>query len=256
VDEAGPVPAPRRSEAGRSQHKKGTADSRPARPVGWSTEASRRPNTRHGGAHVEELFADTRAVSLMRSRWTRQRRCTRRRCRFSREEQQRQRGVVGSLWGLSRDDSGVRSRSLTPSSPPAEPNSTSCSPPASPRNEGVPGSSPGVGSVGVARSSGCREVAFLVGAVVWGRLRGDVGRPPRRSPTGGALVEGSEVQPRALRQYLAVHARSCIAQGGGPELLQQLARVTWGPRSASRRWTIRRPACCCASRSSASPGSE
>jgi PPOX class probable F420-dependent enzyme len=42
-------------------------------------------------------------------------------------------------------------------------------------------------------------------------------------------LEGTEIQPPGLQQYLVVHGRARITEGGGPELLQQLARVYLGP---------------------------
>jgi PPOX class probable F420-dependent enzyme len=50
-----------------------------------------------------------------------------------------------------------------------------------------------------------------------------------RDPRVALSIEGTEVQPPGLRQYLVVHGRARITEGGGPELLQDLARVYLGP---------------------------
>jgi PPOX class probable F420-dependent enzyme len=42
-------------------------------------------------------------------------------------------------------------------------------------------------------------------------------------------VEGTEVQPPGLQQYLVVYGTARITEGGGPELLQELAHVYLGP---------------------------
>jgi hypothetical protein len=41
--------------------------------------------------------------------------------------------------------------------------------------------------------------------------------------------EGTEIEPPGLRQYVVVHGRATIEEGGAPELLQELARVYLGP---------------------------
>ena len=48
----------------------------------------------------------------------------------------------------------------------------------------------------------------------------NVGRDPRVSLS----IEGTELQPPGLLQYLVVHGRARITEGGAPELLQELAR--------------------------------
>ena len=40
---------------------------------------------------------------------------------------------------------------------------------------------------------------------------------------------GTVVQPPGLKQYLVVHGRARIVEGGAPELLQRLARTYLGP---------------------------
>ena len=51
----------------------------------------------------------------------------------------------------------------------------------------------------------------------------------RRDPRAALSIEGTEVQPPGLKQYLVVHGRATIEDGGAPELLQRLARVYLGP---------------------------
>jgi hypothetical protein len=63
-------------------------------------------------------------------------------------------------------------------------------------------------------------------------------------------IERTEIQPPGLLQYLVVHGRARITEGGGPELLQELAHRYLGPdvRSLGR-------AASCGSKSSASAAS-
>jgi PPOX class probable F420-dependent enzyme len=42
-------------------------------------------------------------------------------------------------------------------------------------------------------------------------------------------IEGIEVQPPGLLQYLVVHGQARVTEGGAPELLQELARRYLGP---------------------------
>ena len=51
----------------------------------------------------------------------------------------------------------------------------------------------------------------------------------RRDPRVALSFEGTRVHPPGLREYLVVHGRAAIEEGGGPELLQELARVYLGP---------------------------
>jgi PPOX class probable F420-dependent enzyme len=51
----------------------------------------------------------------------------------------------------------------------------------------------------------------------------------RRDPRVAVSFEGSEVRPPGLREYVVVHGRATIEEGGAPELLQQLAHVHLGP---------------------------
>ncbi|MEP7334507.1 MAG: PPOX class F420-dependent oxidoreductase [Actinomycetota bacterium] len=50
-----------------------------------------------------------------------------------------------------------------------------------------------------------------------------------RDPRVALSVEGTLVQPPGLKQYLIVHGRARIEQGGAPELLQRLSHVYLGP---------------------------
>jgi PPOX class probable F420-dependent enzyme len=50
-----------------------------------------------------------------------------------------------------------------------------------------------------------------------------------RDPRVALSVEGTVVQPPGLKQYLVVHGRARVTDGGGPELLQRLAHVYLGP---------------------------
>jgi PPOX class probable F420-dependent enzyme len=54
-------------------------------------------------------------------------------------------------------------------------------------------------------------------------------RNVRRDPRVTLSVEGKEIQPPGLKQYLVVHGRARIEDGGAPDLLQRLARVYLGP---------------------------
>ena len=50
-----------------------------------------------------------------------------------------------------------------------------------------------------------------------------------RDPRVALSIEGTEIQPPGLKQYLVIHGRARIVEGGAPELLQRLARVYLGP---------------------------
>jgi PPOX class probable F420-dependent enzyme len=51
----------------------------------------------------------------------------------------------------------------------------------------------------------------------------------RRDPRVTLSFEGTEVQPPGLKQYLVVHGRAQVEDGGAPELLQELAHAYLGP---------------------------
>jgi PPOX class probable F420-dependent enzyme len=50
-----------------------------------------------------------------------------------------------------------------------------------------------------------------------------------RDPRVALSIEGTEIQPPGLQQYVVVHGRARITEGGAPELLQRLAHVYLGP---------------------------
>jgi PPOX class probable F420-dependent enzyme len=77
-------------------------------------------------------------------------------------------------------------------------------------------------------------------AIVWVGLDGDeivAGhladqqklRNIRRDPRVALSVETDRTNPIGLREYLVVHGRARITEGGAPELLQRLARTYLGP---------------------------
>jgi hypothetical protein len=51
----------------------------------------------------------------------------------------------------------------------------------------------------------------------------------RRDPRVALSVEGTDVQPPGLKQYVVVHGRARVTEGGAPELLQELAYRYLGP---------------------------
>jgi PPOX class probable F420-dependent enzyme len=50
-----------------------------------------------------------------------------------------------------------------------------------------------------------------------------------RDPRVAVSMEGHGLNAMGLREYLVVHGTARIVEGGGPELLQRLARVYLGP---------------------------
>ena len=54
-------------------------------------------------------------------------------------------------------------------------------------------------------------------------------RNVRRDPRVALSIEGTELQPPGLKQYVVVHGRARITEGGAPELLQELAYRYLGP---------------------------
>jgi PPOX class probable F420-dependent enzyme len=50
-----------------------------------------------------------------------------------------------------------------------------------------------------------------------------------RDPRVSLSIEGTEIQPPGLKQYLVLHGRARIVEGGAPEVLQRLAHVYLGP---------------------------
>jgi PPOX class probable F420-dependent enzyme len=51
----------------------------------------------------------------------------------------------------------------------------------------------------------------------------------RRDPRVSLSFEGTRVHPPGLKEYLVVHGRARVEEGGAPELLQRLAHVYLGP---------------------------
>lgn len=51
----------------------------------------------------------------------------------------------------------------------------------------------------------------------------------RRDPRVAVSFEGTRIHPPGLKEYLVVHGRARITEGGAPELLQRLAHVYLGP---------------------------
>jgi len=54
-------------------------------------------------------------------------------------------------------------------------------------------------------------------------------RNVRRDPRVALSVEGTELQPPGLKQYVVVHGSARVTEGGAPELLQELAYRYLGP---------------------------
>jgi PPOX class probable F420-dependent enzyme len=50
-----------------------------------------------------------------------------------------------------------------------------------------------------------------------------------RDPRVAVSFEGTRIHPPGLKEYLVVHGRARITEGGAPELLQRLAHVHLGP---------------------------
>jgi PPOX class probable F420-dependent enzyme len=77
-------------------------------------------------------------------------------------------------------------------------------------------------------------------SIVWVGLDGDeivAGHLPehrkvrnmRRDPRVSLSIEAGTVSDHGLAEYLVVHGRARITEGGAPELLQRLAHVYLGP---------------------------
>lgn len=50
-----------------------------------------------------------------------------------------------------------------------------------------------------------------------------------RDPRVALSIEGTEIHPPGLKEYLVVHGRARLVEGGAGELLQRLAYVYLGP---------------------------
>src|SRR5688572_24416294 len=77
----------------------------------------------------------------------------------------------------------------------------------------------------------CVWVGLEDDEIVSGHLRLDQRklRNVARDPRVALSIEGTELQPPGLKQYLVVHGQARLVEGGAPELLQRLARVYLGP---------------------------
>lgn len=51
----------------------------------------------------------------------------------------------------------------------------------------------------------------------------------RENPRVAISFEGTDIRPPGLKEYLVVHGRAAVEEGGAPELLQELAHVYLGP---------------------------
>ena len=67
--------------------------------------------------------------------------------------------------------------------------------------------------------------------IVSGHLRVDQRKLKNiaRDPRVALSIEGTEIQPPGLKQYLVIHGHARTVEGGAPELLQRLAHVYLGP---------------------------
>jgi PPOX class probable F420-dependent enzyme len=77
----------------------------------------------------------------------------------------------------------------------------------------------------------CVWVGIDGGELVSGHLSGRQQklRNVRRDPRVVVSFEGTRIHPPGLSEYLVVHGRARIQEGGAPELLQRLAQVHLGP---------------------------
>jgi PPOX class probable F420-dependent enzyme len=76
----------------------------------------------------------------------------------------------------------------------------------------------------------CVWVGIEDGEIVSGHLGAYAKvRNVQRDPRVALSIEGTVVQPPGLKQYLVVHGRARVTEGGAPELLQRLAHVYLGP---------------------------
>lgn len=51
----------------------------------------------------------------------------------------------------------------------------------------------------------------------------------RRDPRVVVTIEGTEVHPPGLKEYLVIEGRARVTEGGAPELLAELAKTYLGP---------------------------
>ena len=76
----------------------------------------------------------------------------------------------------------------------------------------------------------CVWVGLEDDEIVSGHLRSDQHklRNVARDPRVALSIEGTEVHPPGLKEYLVVHGRARLVEGGAAELLQRLAYVYLG----------------------------
>ena len=67
--------------------------------------------------------------------------------------------------------------------------------------------------------------------IVSGHLRADQQKLKNvaRDPRVALSMEGTEIHPPGLKEYLVVHGRARLVEGGAADLLQRLAYVYLGP---------------------------
>jgi PPOX class probable F420-dependent enzyme len=77
----------------------------------------------------------------------------------------------------------------------------------------------------------CVWVGLEGDEIVSGHLRASQQklRNVARDPRIVLSVEGTAIHPPGLKEYLIVHGRARVEEGGAPELLQRLAYVYLGP---------------------------
>ena len=77
----------------------------------------------------------------------------------------------------------------------------------------------------------CVWVGLEGDEIVSGHLRSDQRklRNVASNPRVALSIEGTEIHPPGLKEYLVVHGRARITEGGAAELLQRLAHVYLGP---------------------------
>ena len=77
----------------------------------------------------------------------------------------------------------------------------------------------------------CVWVGLEGDEIVSGHLRASQQklRNVARDPRVALTVEGTAIHPPGLKEYLVVHGRARVTEGGAPELLQRLAHVYLGP---------------------------
>jgi PPOX class probable F420-dependent enzyme len=71
----------------------------------------------------------------------------------------------------------------------------------------------------------------------------------RRDPRVAVSFEGTRIHPPGLREYVVVHGRATIEEGGAPSCSRSSRACTSAGMCAFRRWTIPHPASGCGLRS-------